>query len=288
MARRAAFVDSQRVAAPDLILVDAGDFFHRKGQEYDAQSTAVWLEMVRLGYDAVALGELGIRHWKLTDSLMQICPLPLVSTNLEIFRDEEWHPVGAPYRIFDKGAVRVGVISVIDETFFSSHSFDQIGQENVRILDPLATTRRVAAELREHADLVLLLAQLTGEAMQTLADSLQNVDIMVGGNRVPADEEPARMGNLIVNRSGARGMRVAVTNLILNPQNEILSFSGPNVMLTEELPEDSLVTAAAEAAKTEMVERRKARMQRMRNARQARQEEMERRRQERREQGLDH
>ena len=243
--------------------------------------------MARLGFDAVGLGELGIRHWHLTDSLQQACPLPIIGTNIEIRRDGNWGPVGVPYRIIEKRGVRIGFLSVTNESPFSTHSYAELGSENFRILDPLATTRRVAAELKKKTDLVILLAHLDESTMEAYADSLRDVDVMVGGYRVAGDEEPTRIGSTIINRSGERGIRMAVTNLTISPESEILSFSGPNVLLTETLPEDSLVTVAAEKAKATMVERRRARMGAIREARQDSKKEMEDVRKKRPEKGLD-
>ncbi len=269
-------MDSQRVALGRVLLADGGDFFHRIPIDRWRESIVAWREMERLEYDAVALGELELRQWSLTDSLLRLgTKLPLVTTNIERRAGEgEWKPIGARYRIVDVDGVRVGFISVLPEGRTSSHALEQT-KGAVRMLPAIPTTREVARLLKgasaggsprildksevkriagERVDLLVLLGYLDQRGMQDVADSIPEIDLILGGVHQARDEQPVRLGGAIVNRSGDRGVAVAVTHVVVSPASEIVEFSGRTAVLDESLPHDPQVEATAQAA-TEASER---------------------------------
>ncbi len=222
----------------------------------------------------MALGELELRRWALTDSLLRAgSTLPLVTTNIERrVGEDRWQPLGARYRVVDVSGVRIAFLSVLPEGRTSTYAAEQAKGE-LRILPGLATTREAARLLkgkarpgsfgksavldrneaehlaRERADLIVLLGYLDKDGTQVYADSLPEIDVILGGIRQARDEQPVRLGNAIVNRSGQRGVAVAVTDLVVSPANEITEFSGQTVELVESMPEDPAVAARANAAK---------------------------------------
>ncbi len=251
--------------------------------------------MERLNYDAVALGEYEVAEWTLTDSLLGLgSTLPLVTTNVERRAGEDWKPVGARCRVVEVDGVRVGFLSVLDEGRNTTAALRE-AQGAVRVLPPIATTREVARLLkgtgaqlapaarvlheaeakrlaRERADILVLIGHLDDVSIQTFADSIPEIDVILAGTHQDRDEQPVKFGRAVVNRSGDRGVAVAVTNLVVSPGNEIVDFSGQAPALDPSWPEDPHV-AAVVAATTEasrravdaMLERkRQERMERFR------------------------
>ncbi len=268
--------------------MDGGDFLHRVALDRTRESIATWREMERLGYDAVAMGEMELRQWELTDSLLQAgSTLPLVTTNVERNVDGHWRPVGERYLLLDIKGVRIGVISALPLGRTSSRALEQTRDE-LRLLPAMETTREMARLLkrriaprqaetqqitsreeverlaRDQADLIVLLGYLDQQGMQSFADSIPEIDVILGGYRQPRDEGPQRLGHAIVNRSGNQGQIVCVTGVTLSPSNELLAFGGENVLLTKDYPEDPAVAAIAQAAKDASDAARKARLERLR------------------------
>jgi 2',3'-cyclic-nucleotide 2'-phosphodiesterase (5'-nucleotidase family) len=280
-------VDSQRVALGRILLVDGGDFFNRIAADRWRESVTTWQEMQRLGYDAVTLGELELRQWSLTDSLLQqATTLPLVTTNIERRVGDDWTPLGARCRLVDVDGVRVGFISVLPEGRTSAYALEQT-KGVLRLLPALETTREVARLLkggsldgsgrsigkdearrlaREKADILVLIGYLDKQGMETYADSIPEVDIILGGVHQATDNQPVRLGHAIVNRSGDRGVAVALTDVVVSPQNEIVEFSGRTAVLGESYPEDAQVAAAAQAAADASERDRVARREQKRQA----------------------
>jgi len=292
-------VDSQRVALGRVLLVDGGDFFHRIPLDRWRESITTWREMERLGYDAVALGELELRQWSLTDSLLGLgTKLPLVTTNIERrLGDDDWKPVGARYRIVDVDGVRVGFISVLPEGRTSSHALEQT-KGAVRMLPAVETTREVARLLKgvsagnaprvldkneakriaaDRADLLVLLGYLDRQGTQAFAESIPEIDLILGGVHQARDEQPVQLARAIVNRAGDRGVAVAVTHVVVSPQNEIVDFSGRTAVLDEHHPYDAQVEAlaqdtAAASERDRAARRDKKRKERLEKLRQEREQ----------------
>jgi 2',3'-cyclic-nucleotide 2'-phosphodiesterase (5'-nucleotidase family) len=241
-----------------LIVLDGGDFFHRKGSTNTAESILTWDEMVNRRYDAVTFGEHEFREWALAESLMTANPLPVVCTNVERQVGLEWQTVGERYLLIERAGIRIGVISAIDETQLSENAITRSGQP-LRVLPPVQTAREMAIELREKVDLVILLAHVEKKTMEQYATSLPEVDLIVGGHMTQKDEVAKQFGHAIVNRSGTRGMHLAYTRLIVSPQNQVVDFGGNNVTLTKDLPEDPLLADLAEKASRVSTRQRSAR-----------------------------
>jgi 2',3'-cyclic-nucleotide 2'-phosphodiesterase (5'-nucleotidase family) len=237
-----------------VLLLDGGDFVHRSST---TEGIANWKEMNRLGYAAVTLGEMEFRTWDLVESLMVAHPLPIVCTNVEKLVGDRWVPIGDPYRILEMNGVRVGVMSVIGKSQLSDPVVSGT-EDRIRRLEPMETTRKVAAVLREKADIVVLLAHLDPRAMEQYASSLEEVDVLLGGHMVPKDEGPVLIADALVNRSGTRGAHLGITRLVVSPQDEIVDFGGLNVTLSPDFPEDPAVAEAAQMAKDEGARLRKA------------------------------
>ncbi|MFH1143216.1 MAG: hypothetical protein V1774_01570 [Candidatus Eisenbacteria bacterium] len=236
-----------------MLLMDGGDFLPRViDRREEPKALLCWGEMERLGYDAVALGEIELRHWDLIERLMTEMPLPVVSTNVEHLRDGLWLPVGEKYSIVECNGARIGVISTITEELFGQTT--QEFQDRLRVLPPMPEIERAVAALEAQVDVIVLLAHMDPKALEQLASLVEGVDIVLGGHVTQIDTMPMRLAEVIVNRSGTRGQALAATRLIVSPDGQIADFGGTNVILGPNLSEDPGVLAAIEAAKQKTAE----------------------------------
>ncbi len=255
-------------------MVDGGDFFHRSGAAKEPESIANWLEMERLGYSAITLGPQEFKQLALIDTLRAHTSVPVICTNVERKVGDDWVPLTEPYRVQEINGVQVGFLSVIDEIQLNQSTIRDAG-DNLRVLPPMETTRRVAAELREKADVVVLLAHVDSRTMEQYASTLKDVDVVLGGHVTRNDEAPLMMGKSIINRSGTRGQHLAVTRLIVSPEDEIVDFGGVNVTLTKDFPEDPDVASRAEQAEAESKRRRQDQIRQQQEQRRAAQQREE-------------
>jgi len=230
------------------------------------KSVLIWKEFERLGYDAVTLGEIELRHWDLLPELMEQHPIPLVCTNLERLQDGHWAPLGEKYLIIDADGVKVGVLGVISESLVSAHIVRATNEE-IRVLPPMEEIDRLVPILAEQTDVIVVLAHMEAQAFEQFASLLNGVDVLLGGHVTRRDEAPLQIADVIVNRSGTRGQALASTRMIISPHGEVIDFGGRNAILLPEYPEDPVVLEAiAQANRIAMDQRKDERKARPREA----------------------
>jgi len=225
--------------------MDGGDFITRVLDREEPKAVLSWKEMNRLGYDAVALGEIELRNWSLVERLIQEFPLPIVSTNIERLVDGRWVPVGEKYRILDVDGVKVGVVSAVAEDLASPLMLRDY-EDRLRILPMMEELTRTLEVLSPQVDVVVLLAHMDGRTLEQQASLIQNVEVVLGGHATQDDHMPIQVSEVIVNRSGTRGQTLATTRLIISPEGQIVDFGGRNVTLEPTYKEDPQVLAAVE------------------------------------------
>lgn len=184
--RRKVFVDSVRAANPDVLLIDSGDavqgtlFFTLYGGEVEMDV------MNSLGYDVQILGNHDF------DNGMEAMARNVarsnaswVATNYK-FADDSVAALFEPYRIFDFGDKRVGVIGL---NLNPDGMIAAGNAEGVKYLDAVEAANSVAWWLknREDADLVVAVSHLGYENVPSptdvdVAGNSRYIDMILGGH----------------------------------------------------------------------------------------------------------
>ena len=187
-ARRMGFIERERQADPDLILVDAGDFsqgtpyfnFYHGRIEMDALN--------RMGYDAATLGNHEFDYGLDTLAvILRMAQFPIVCANYDV-RNTPLDGLVKPYTILLKKGLRIGVfgIGVNPHSLIATKNFAP-----VRYLDPVTSAQEIATLLRhdKHCDVVICLShQGTNHAVDgqvsdvELAAATRDIDVIIGAH----------------------------------------------------------------------------------------------------------
>ena len=187
-ARRMGFIERERQADPDLILVDAGDFsqgtpyfnFYHGRIEMDALN--------RMGYDAATLGNHEFDYGLDTLAvILRMAQFPIVCANYDV-RNTPLDGLVKPYTILRKKGLRIGVfgIGVNPNSLIATKNFAP-----VRYLDPVTSAQEIATLLRhdKHCDVVICLShQGTNHAVDgqvsdvELAAATRDIDVIIGAH----------------------------------------------------------------------------------------------------------
>src|SRR5262245_7658258 len=116
----------RRALGPDeaLLLLDGGDWFQGT-PEGRVDGGAAFLGLLqRLGYDGLAVGnhelDHGVQH---LEELLAGADLPALCANVFDPRTGERAPFGAPYRIVERGGVRIALVGLLTtETAVIAHA----------------------------------------------------------------------------------------------------------------------------------------------------------------------
>ena len=218
MAKRAHLVQQIRDKEEQVLLLDAGDifqgtpYFNMYGGELEFKL------MSEMGYDATTLGnhdfDAGV------DGLIKQLPLanfPFLNTNYNLQNSPLFDKI-EQYKVFQKGAIKVGVFGVgieldglVPDKLFGDIRYD----------DPIAKANMTANLLKNDlkCDLVICLSHLGLKYEHNkvsdliLAQSTENVDIIIGGHTHTFLDKPVIVNNLnglpvVVNQVGWAGINL--------------------------------------------------------------------------------
>lgn len=216
VAKRMALIRQIRSEVEQVLLLDAGDMF--QGTPYfNYFKGEIELKMMsKMGYDAGTIGnhdfDAGI------EGLHQQLPhanFPLLNCNYD-FSDTVMQGKVEPYRLFEKGPLRIGVTGLgielqglVPDVLFG----------NTRYLDPLTQLNKTARHLKREldCDYVICLSHLgyryDSDKISDLALAQQSVDVdlIIGGHTHTFLEEPTVVTNsenqeVLVTQAGWAGI----------------------------------------------------------------------------------
>lgn len=211
MDRVATVVKAIRAARPDSILLDGGDTWHGSMTSFMTKGQDMVNVMNALGVDAMT------SHWEWTYGTERVKEIvesklkfPFLGAN--IF-DQEWdEPAFEPYKIFEKGGLR---IAVIGQAFpympianpgwmFPEYSFG-IREERMQ---------EVVDEVRaEGVDLVVCLSHNGFDVDRKMISRVKGIDVILTGHTHDAVPEPVIVGDTILIASGSNGKFVSRVDL---------------------------------------------------------------------------
>jgi len=200
MAARAAAVAQVRSQEENVLLLDVGDvfqgtpYFNMFGGELELKL------MSEMGYEATTVGnhefDNGLDGLK---KAMQHADFPYLSANYDFSKNQISNEV-QPYKIFNKGGIKVGVfgLGIKLEGLVNSAMYG-----NTIVSDPIAVAKEMVQELNaKQCDLIVCLSHLGydyGDAPYPsdvrLAQEVSEIDVILGGHTHTFMDEPLLLTN---------------------------------------------------------------------------------------------
>jgi 5'-nucleotidase/UDP-sugar diphosphatase len=178
VARRATLLQRLRQQFRDqTLVVDCGDFMDGTPFSLHYLGEADIAAMNACGYEYATLG-----NHEFSNSLVQVQKLlrmarfPYVCANARLRATGE--PLCPPYLIIERNGLRLALFGLIVRDTQNYRG----AREGVDILDPLEVARELVPQLRQQADLVILLSHLGIETERVLAQQVPGIDVIVGGH----------------------------------------------------------------------------------------------------------
>jgi len=200
VARRAALIKKIRAEEQHVLLLDVGDIF--QGTPYfNMYGGEVELKMMsEMGYDASTIGNHDFDNGM--DGLLKQLPnanFPLLCSNYD-FSDTPLNNKTQPYKIFEKGGIKIGVFGLgielqglVDKKLYGNTIYN----------DPVVKAKYYSQLLKEEkkCDLVICLSHLGYKykeekiSDEILAKQSRNIDLILGGHTHTFLDEPVRYKN---------------------------------------------------------------------------------------------
>ena len=218
MAQRAGLINSIREKETHVLLLDAGDIFQGTPYFNFYAGELEFKLMSKMKYDAVTIGNHDFDNG--LEGLAKQLPhanFPFLIANYD-FNDTILKDKFKPYKIFNKGEIKIGVFGIGIE-------LDGLVPKelygNTIYKDPIETANKYATLLKkeEKCDLVICLSHLGFKyenekvSDMVLATQSHDIDLIIGGHTHTFLKEPVNMLNLdrkevIINQVGWAGINI--------------------------------------------------------------------------------
>jgi 5'-nucleotidase len=217
VAARASLIQEIRNEGGQVLLLDAGDIFQGTPYFNMYKGEPEMKAMKMMGYDAATMGnhdfDAGLDNF--TTQLAH-GGFPLLIANYD-FKGTAMEGKSQPYKIFQKGDLKIGVLGVgielrglVPENMYGKTVYS----------DPIVAANRSAEELRKKGcDMVICLSHLGDKyddnrvSDEILAKETYDIDLIIGGHTHRFFEEPRKYTNkkgsdVVVNQVGWAGIQL--------------------------------------------------------------------------------
>lgn len=213
----AAKVNKLRAERPSLLLA-AGDMIQGNNWANLTQGESVIELMNTMRFDGMAVGnhEFDFGQDVLKKRVAE-AKFPVLGANVEGLA------VLQPYTIREIGGVRVAILGVVtDETPVSTHPRNVAG---LKFASPEVTANKYVQELKNRADIVILLSHIGYASDRLSAEKIKGVDVIVGGHSHTKLLSPVVIGNTIIVQAWEHGKALGVLDLDVE-DGKIVKFDG--------------------------------------------------------------
>ena len=237
MARRATTIKAAKASAQYFLLLDAGNSlsneFTTTAEVPVANGGKTAVEILnRLGYDAVALGDLDLHMGRtaLQERLAELKGVEMVSAN--VTDKATGKLLVKPYVVKELGGHRIALIGITapvkDDPDFA-------------VAPPLDAAREYVGKAK--ADIIILLSNAGAEANKTIAAQVPDIDLIISGGPDQLDQPAQPTPNSLVvqadlSSSGHAGRYIAKLQATFDPSGKLIGQDWQKVELGPSVADD--------------------------------------------------
>jgi len=196
----AATIRRERAHCSDCILLNAGDLAQGTPVSSIFHGLPVFEIANLFGYDAATLGNHDFDYgWMQTRTFLQTATYPIVSANMVGAGGRLFTP--KPYVILHVNGLRVAVIGAMTEELRTLSTPQLLGEWHAAPV--IEAARRYAREVRDQADLAVLLGHINGAEETGFLDNAPEIPVLVTGHiHSGLSHEVVRSGRILVRVKG--------------------------------------------------------------------------------------
>ena len=230
-----------RESQKGILVLDSGDLLFKKYVNLVPENERggmgekahLMIESFNLmGYDAVGVGDDDLTLGK--EFLLEISKkanFPFLSSNL--FDEASGKNLFQLSLIKQVHGLRVGIFSLFSPDVFTNSSDPR--RKGLNIRPPIEVANAMVKELKPKADLVILLSHLGYAKDLELAQSVQGINMIVGGHTGINLVYPLLIKNTIILQTASRGMFAARLELLFHNDEPVFYNSATKVSLENNL-----------------------------------------------------
>jgi 2',3'-cyclic-nucleotide 2'-phosphodiesterase (5'-nucleotidase family) len=240
-------------------VVFSGDACGMPGRADQEKADFDFAAMEKMGYDAVALGELEFVHGRqFLESQLKRYPYFVCSN---VVWSETGKPLAPPlvYRTYRLKAaparpaaqLTVAVFSLLSQDFATNISpFMSSPADRVSVLDPIAEARKMVAAAGKKAQLVVALAHMTEGEAKEMVLQVPGIDVVIlGHGLIRQIIAPEKVKSTLVVAESNEGKYVGQLVLALNSRGGVEAYAGTSIRMDEKIADDPAMAKMLAQAK---------------------------------------
>ena len=262
IARRAHVVKITREMFPDVVVIDAGNFFpsdrkiYRMTDYLEGQLHIYLNAMKKIRVDAVgiAFNELFFGPGVLTEYLEEV-GIPVVSCNIHVNEKK----LVKPYTILQANGIKIAIIGVTEPKaiFENKRQYREFEERNrsTHFEDPINAVRKTVGELATSVDYIALIGLMSPGLIDELTNKVENIDMIFstepGWNRLTKLDDKLTLYRydtsgfqneiLIVYDYNALYAVDLLEIALDRNSHKVIGFNKKRISLDDGIPEDSEV-----------------------------------------------
>lgn len=221
-----------------ILQIDAGRIFGFGTEKYVKKGEASFMLMEQIGVDAVNLTSIDLLNMGedfIRDG-SQKYHIDLVSANIKFRKETNETPFWKPYHIKTVGNAKVAITGVTSERKRAMGSRQQL-----EVDDPVESLRQIIPEMKEKADLIILLSYLGTQESKALISQVDGVDFMVIGGDSGYLDYPLRFDDSVLVKVGDQGKYLGKLQVSLSKERVITHYDGNRIALSEHVPDEPTI-----------------------------------------------
>ena len=202
---------------PTLLLA-AGDMIQGNNWANMSQGESVIELMNAMQFDAMVLGnhEFDFGQAELKKRISESA-FPVLGANVEGL------DLIKPFIIKERGGVRVGIIGIVtEETPVATHPRNVSG---LTFLSSAETIEKNIRELKNQADVIIVLSHIGHAADRALAGTVKGIDVIVGGHSHTKILNPVRIADTLIVQAWEHGKALGVLDLTIR-EGRVVGYDG--------------------------------------------------------------
>ncbi|MBI5207414.1 MAG: hypothetical protein HY934_06440, partial [Candidatus Firestonebacteria bacterium] len=236
MAQRMTVIKQEREKDPNLLLLDAGDFFPTVPNPYHPEPVIKIMNLMR--YDYVTIGDQefinGVNYLKEKIPTMQF---GVISANI-VYKDTNERFIKDDYIIKEINGVKIAIIGLTSPDIFKFYPKERI--ENIDVLDPALISRKLAQKLHKETDMIIVLSHQGFDKSLNYAGAIYWVNIILSAHDNYLQDKPTRVVNEIpIFQAGMNVERIGkITIQYDTTEKKIALLDGDSIFVDKKIAKD--------------------------------------------------
>jgi 2',3'-cyclic-nucleotide 2'-phosphodiesterase (5'-nucleotidase family) len=247
LARQATLIRKIRAQEANVLVLNAGDVYADGKYHHQFYGELEFAVLNALGTDALTLGNnefkatKGLTARKYLYARINQAKFPVLCANVVSASDGSYLPNVKPYIIRSFSGVKIGILGV---------STSEIGRykqaRGFKVLDPLATAKKIYPQVAGQADIVLALTHIGYKRDRMLAKVVPGLAAVVGGHSHTLLMEPKLTAGVPVAQAGKYGKYLGRLDLYFENTGRgwvLKRYQGKMIKLAKPIKKDPVIKA---------------------------------------------